>query len=321
MTERIAVCYGIGVDPYVNLALEKYLLSAVAENQCILYLWQNQNTVVIGKNQNAWAECRVGALEADGGKLVRRLSGGGAVFHDLGNLNFTFLVPEALYDLDRQLEVIRQACLMAGIQAEKSGRNDLLAEGRKFSGNAFYHANGKAYHHGTILIDVDGEKLQRYLSPPAAKLAAKGVSSVRSRVVNLKELAPELTCRQMKEYLVRAFALVYGLEPEIMAAPEVSLLAESVAEFASWEHRYGRQLAFSAQCSGHFPWGQLQLLLQVSGGVIQDLEVYSDAMDWALPVRIRQALMHCRFEAEALRKAAAHLDVGSEVMELLCQVL
>ena len=321
MIGQIAVCHGMGVDPFVNLALEKYLLQAVQENQCILYLWQNQNTVVIGRNQNAWAECRVAALEADGGKLVRRLSGGGAVFHDLGNLNFTFLVPESQYDLDRQLEVIRQACLMAGIQTEKSGRNDLLAEGRKFSGNAFYHAGGKAYHHGTILIDVDGEKLQRYLSPPAAKLAAKGVSSIRSRVVNLKELAPELTCAQMKAYLIRAFGQVYGLEPEIMAAPEASALAETVAEFSSWEYRYGRQLTFSAQCSGQFPWGHLQIQLQVAGGVIEDLEVYSDAMDWSLPDRIRQGLVGCRFETEALTKAVDKLDWSSEVMELLRQAL
>ena len=113
-----------------------------------------------------------------------------------------------LGDLPRP--VILAACAMAGIPAEKSGRNDLLAEGRKFSGNAFYHSKGFSYHHGTLLIDTDMNRLGRYLSPPKAKLESKGVTSVRSRVVNLKELSPTLTCAKMKEYMTRALEAVYG---------------------------------------------------------------------------------------------------------------
>ena len=183
MIQTIRVYHGKSYDPHFNLAVEKHLLDRVAPGECILYLWQNQNTVVIGRNQNAWAECRTTLLESEGGKLARRLSGGGAVFHDVGNLNFTFLVRDEDYDVDRQLSVIQAACALAGIATEKSGRNDVLAEGRKFSGNAFYHHAGHAYHHGTLMVDVDKDKLGRYLSPPKAKLEAKGVASVRSRVV------------------------------------------------------------------------------------------------------------------------------------------
>ena len=142
MINQIILYESKSFDPYLNLATEQYLMETVEEDACILFLWQNQNTVVIGKNQNAWKECRTDLLREEGGFLARRLSGGGAVFHDLGNLNFTFLMPQAEYDLDRQFSVIAEAVSMLGLHAERSGRNDVLAEGRKFSGNAFYK-NGK----------------------------------------------------------------------------------------------------------------------------------------------------------------------------------
>ena len=209
MIRSLYVCRGRGTDPYENLALEEALLNRVGEGELILYLWQNERTVVIGKNQNPWKECRTALLAEEGGHLARRLSGGGAVFHDLGNLNFTFLMSAQDYDLPRQLAVIERACRSLGIPAARSGRNDLLADGRKFSGNAFYKHNGKAYHHGTLMVDVDLEMVQRYLSPSRAKLAAKGVDSVRSRVVNLREFVPTLSVRQLENALIAALAEVY----------------------------------------------------------------------------------------------------------------
>ena len=178
MIDRIKILRGKSQDPYYNLAVEQVLLESVREGECILYLWRNSNTVVIGKNQNAWKECRSSLLYEEGGKLARRLSGGGAVFHDLGNLNFTFLVRQQDYDQDRQLSVIEDAVRSLGVDALRSGRNDILAEGKKFSGNAFYKNGVQAYHHGTLLVDVDMEKLSRYPSPSKAKLAATGVDSV-----------------------------------------------------------------------------------------------------------------------------------------------
>ena len=185
MIERIYLDEAGNTLPYGNLAREACLLEAVGVGECILYLWQNQRTVVIGRNQNAWKECRIEQLEADGGHLVRRLSGGGAVYHDLGNLNFTFLVREEDYDVSRQLEVLVGAVNRLGIHAEKTGRNDVTVDGRKISGNAFYRADGHCYHHGTILIDVDKASLSAYLNVSAAKLRSKGVDSVKARVANL----------------------------------------------------------------------------------------------------------------------------------------
>ncbi|MEI6309433.1 MAG: lipoate--protein ligase, partial [bacterium] len=203
MIQGTRVLRTYSLDPFHNLALEEFLLDdvtghaaagchAAAGYLATLYLWQNENTVVIGKNQNPWRECRLEQLEAEGGKLARRLSGGGAVFHDLGNLNFTFLLPRADYDLSRQLRVILEAARAVGVPAEMSGRNDLTATGRKFSGNAFYLRKETAFHHGTILVNADFQKMSRYLQPSAEKMRAKGVESVRARVVNLSELSPGL---------------------------------------------------------------------------------------------------------------------------------
>ena len=181
MIQKIQIITTSNTDPYENLALEEYLMDTVEPGTCILYLWQNRQTVVIGQNQNAWQECKVKELEEDGGFLARRLSGGGAVFHDLGNLNFTFLLPRSEYDVARQSDVIVQAVRSFGLAAERSGRNDILVDGRKFSGNAYFKRGANAYHHGTLLIHVDMANLSRYLNVPADKLRSKGVRSVVSR--------------------------------------------------------------------------------------------------------------------------------------------
>ena len=142
------------VNPYKNLAVEEYLLLHCEDKECILYLWQNQNTVVIGRNQNAWKECKVTKLEEENGHLARRLSGGGAVYHDLGNLNFTFLVNKDEYSLEKQLQVIINAMGRLGLKAEKSGRNDILIDGKKFSGNAFYEQEKTLLSSRAIMVDV-----------------------------------------------------------------------------------------------------------------------------------------------------------------------
>ena len=209
-------------DPWYNLALEEHLLRTIGPDQVVLYLWQNQGTVVIGRNQNAWKQCRCRELEADGKKLARRLSGGGAVYHDLGNLNFTFIMERRNYNLERQLGVILKAVGKQGIEAEFSGRNDIVVQGRKFSGNAFYFEELSAYHHGTILVDVDFEDMTRYLQVSQAKMRSKAIESVQARVVNLKSLNPDISIETMAAALAEAFVEVYGGEGRRKLFPDFS---------------------------------------------------------------------------------------------------
>lgn len=322
MITKLRIYETTETNPHLNLATEKHLMDITQPGECLLYLWQNKNTVVIGKNQNPWLECRTSLLEEEGGVLARRLSGGGAVFHDLGNLNFTFIMCKEDYNLGKQLSVIQTACAIAGIQAEKSGRNDILADGRKFSGNAFYQNRTHAYHHGTLMVDVDKDKLGRYLSPPKAKLEAKGVTSVRSRVVNLKELNPELTIDKMKANMVEAFNTVYGMvaEPLTLKEADFAKIEKIKTEYGSWEYLYGTPLPFTFACEARFDWGYIHLQLEAKDGIIRGAKVYTDAMDWTLPQAVENALLNCRFETAAMQKALRNLEDAS-ICEDLCQLL
>lgn len=323
MVSRIFTLLGQGTDPYYNLALEQHLMETVPSDAVILYLWQNSHTVVIGRNQNPWVECRTTALEESGGHLARRLSGGGAVYHDLGNLNFSFLASGGNYDLKKQLSVITEACALLGISAQVSGRNDVTADGRKFSGNAFCESAGQACHHGTLLIDADMEKLGKYLMPSKAKLQAKGVESVRARVVNLKEIAPELTVAAMKNAMATAFSKVYGLEAE--ALPREFLDANKIdalrARNSSWEWNYGKAFPGDLFCEGRFPWGGIQLHFQVEKGKVSGAEVFSDAMDWLLGETLREAFAGCAFSTKALTDAVNATALPEAVRTDICALL
>ena len=319
MTHTLLTYESGSFDPFLNLATEQHLLETVEGGCCLLYLWQNQNTVVIGRNQNPWAECRASLLEEEGGHLARRLSGGGAVFHDLGNLNFTFLVPTADYDLEKQQRVLLEACRSFGIPGSLSGRNDLTADGRKFSGNAFYRNGPRSYHHGTLLVDVDGQKLARYLTPSKAKLETKGVPSVRARVVNLRELCPALTIDGLKQALVDAFESVYGLKsaPRVLTDTDERRIAELRETYASWAWRFGQKLPFTFRCEGRFPWGGVEIQLQINEGVIQNAAVYSDDMDFAFPPALKAALIGCRFNSAALAERLRDVTHGEDMLDLL----
>ena len=284
MIQTLTTFESLTTDPYQNLAVEEYLTFHTEPGECILYLWQNAHTVVIGRNQNCWKECRVSELEADGGPLVRRLSGGGAVYHDLGNLNFTFCMRKEDADVDRQLQVIIEAVASFGLTAEKTGRNDVAINGQKFSGNAFFDSKGCYYHHGTLLLNVDTASMSRFLNPSKAKLQSKGVDSVRSRVVNLSSLCPEITVDTMKQAMFTAFSKVYGLPAVPLCAErlEQTAIQDGRERFSSERWKYGPKIPFTNRLEQRFSWGEVNLDLHVNEGMITKALLSSDSMeaDW-----------------------------------------
>jgi lipoate-protein ligase A len=300
-------------DPYFNLALEDYLLRQMSGQepvegslpQAILYLWQNQNTVVIGRNQNAWAECKTALLEEEGGRLARRTTGGGAVFHDLGNLNFSLLVPQKEFDVGRNFQMIVDTVRRAGIPAERSGRNDILADGLKFSGNAFRIDHGVGLHHGTLLISSAFERVGRYLTVAPAKLAAKGIASVRSRITNLSTFRPDLDVDFWKNELETVFAETFsdGQPVERKNGDDFRSDLKLTAleqHFASWNWRYGETLAFDAELAELLPWGHLQVGFKVELGHVTAVRIFSDALDCDWIAHIERELLGLPFSSAKL---------------------
>ncbi len=271
-------------NPFLNRAVEQYLTDHQEEGVVTMYLWKNQQTVVIGFNQNPYSECNVKLLLDEGGHLMRRGTGGGAVYHDLGNINFSFIADKSLYDVKKQLSVIQDALLSYGLQAEISGRNDLTCEGRKFSGNAFAKGQKNNLHHGTILIKTDGAMMQRYLIVDKAKLMKNGVKSVASRVVNLSELVPELTSESIKQPLMSSFEKVYGGKAELLDFDTLinSIEVQAIRnQISSHDFLFSRWEQFKTTKKARFSWGGVEIALQVdeANSVIKDVQIASDCLD------------------------------------------
>lgn len=289
-------------DGWRNLGMDEYFIDHLGPDDMLLYFYINQNAVIIGRGQNPWVECDLSAMEQDHVQLVRRITGGGAVYHDCGNLNFSFIAGENVYDLQRQLGLILSAVRALGIPCDFSGRNDLLADGRKFSGNAFCQRGHVRQHHGTLLISSELSRLQNYLTVDPRKLKAKGAKSVRSRVCNLNEFLPSLSCGSMLAALKQAFRNEYGDYAEI-AAPDESLIAPYIEKHASADWRLGKTPSFDLEIETRFPWGNIQLLLTLRGGRMDAIDVYTDAIDVSLAPEIQSRLLGVNFSSADMAAA------------------
>ena len=292
------------LDGWRNLGVDEYFLDTLGPEDIILYFYINGNAVIIGRGQNPWAECNLAAMDRDGVQLVRRITGGGAVFHDAGNLNFSFIAGEKIYDTDRQFGMILRAVRALGIPCEFSGRNDLLADGRKFSGNAFCTRGHLRQHHGTLLINADLSRLQNYLNVDPRKLQAKGVKSVRSRVCNLSDFVPDLTCERMLAALKEAYRAEYGDYRELKTEElNEAAIAPYVEKQASAQWRLGQTPRFDLEIENRFPWGNVQLLLTLRHSAVEALDVFTDANDAELAGDIRARLLGVPFGSAAMAGA------------------
>ncbi len=293
-------------NPHYNLALEEYLFRHESDDVCML--WQNEPTVVIGKNQNAFAEVDTDALRRDGVHLARRITGGGAVYHDLGNVNFSFISANSAQtglDFAKFTAPILAALASLGVRAELSGRNDLLLDGKKFSGNAQYSANGRTLHHGTLLFDADLMAVARYLRPDEEKLSSKGIKSVRSRVTNL---APHLqisaTTGEFISLLARFLRAHYTPEePPVPHSAEIDALFERNAS-QEWLFPARELVAgYTLQQKKRFPFGSIELTLSMHNDVVRDAMIRGDFFGSAPAEELERAL--CGKTLASIRQNAA----------------
>lgn len=279
---KLQIIPGNQYNPYLNLAVESNLLDNFLPNTVSLFLWKNKQTVVIGTNQNPYSECDTESLLNEGGFLARRRTGGGAVYHDLGNLNFSFVADKNIYDVKKQMQVIQKALLDFNLETEVSGRNDITYQGRKFSGNAFAKTKNQGLHHGTILIKTDSERLQKYLKVKPAKLHKHGVKSVASRVINLSEVA-EITSENIIPHLIKAFEEVYQGTASIINFDDLcdEKAIRLSQHISSNDYLFGKWKEFHTKKSATFDWGSIDLDIDIDeeNGIIKDINIASDSLE------------------------------------------
>ncbi|WP_336707723.1 MULTISPECIES: lipoate--protein ligase LplA [unclassified Cedecea] len=298
-------------DPWFNLAVEETIFRQMPATQRVLFLWRNADTVVIGRAQNPWKECNTGRMEQDNVRLARRSSGGGAVFHDLGNTCFTFMAGKPEYDKSISTAIVLNALASLGLEATASGRNDLeveTAEGtRKISGSAYRETLDRGFHHGTLLLNADLSRLANYLNPDPKKLQAKGITSVRSRVANLSDIKPGLTHEQIADAITAAFFAHYGerveaehISPE--ALPNLPGFAETFARQSSWEWNFGQAPAFTHLLDNRFTWGGVELHFDVEKGHITRAQVFTDSLNPAPLEALATRLKGCLYRSILLQQ-------------------
>lgn len=292
MHQRIVV--SLLTDPYVNLAIENALLTAI--HQPALFLYQNHPCVVIGRAQNPWIETDVEFLMQNQIPLVRRQSGGGTVVHDQGNLNFSFLSPKASFDKNKHMEMIQNALAELRIATQTGERCDLMINNKKISGSAFRETRENCFHHGTLLVHSDLTFLKRCLQVPSHKITSKSIPSRRSAVMNLTDLMPSLTIDKVKTSLIKHFQNRHRLNTtEIITLteiPEALKISETQTLYSSDEWIYQRTLPFSEEIiiSGK------PVKLEVESGVVTKIEpLYPELMpflncDYYLYRKLRSGL-------------------------------
>jgi len=299
--------------PVRNLALEELLLDAAHDYPCILLLWRGGPSVVLGKNQNPWRECAVATLRREGIPLSRRISGGGAVYHDEGNLNYALFHPRQHYRETDSYALIIASLRRLGVNAERLGKSSLAVGDRKISGNAFCFRGMSVLHHGTLLVNADLDRMRRYLSPAHLDITTRAIRSVPAEVVNLSKVVPGLTVMDVAGSIEAEFAARYaGAEPSDLAGLlDEARLKDLETKHASWEWCYGYSPGFSATLRHHFTWGRVTLSVNVVHGRIQSATLAGHGLDGRLVGLVEGELLDCPFKSDSM----AHRIRGADRME------
>lgn len=296
-----------------NLALEQYVFDCMPREESCLMLWQNSPSVIVGKYQNTWEEVDAEFVRKNGIRVTRRLSGGGAVYHDLGNINYTFIVSGQIgqgLDLAVFCRPLLEALAGLGIKGQLSGRNDVTIDGKKFSGTAQYSRGGRIMHHGTILFHSDLNVLERALRPAPDKIFSKGVQSVRSRVTNIRDhLKQPMTVEEFWEVLRRSMAR--GAEQRELTGEDLARTEQLRRErYSAWEWNWGRSPEYTVKKTRRVEGcGTLQIFLCTERGCIRQCRFYGDFFGEGASPELLSALEGCPLEPQALAAALEPVDV------------
>ena len=304
-------------DPYINLAIEEYVLNNFGEEDTYLLFYVNRPSIIIGRNQNTIEEINTKYVEDNDIKVVRRLSGGGAVYHDEGNLNFSFITKDdgdSFHNFAKFTDPMVEALNDLNVPAALVGRNDLVADGRKISGNAQFTTRGRMFSHGTLMLDSEIEHVVSALNVNAEKIKSKGIKSIRSRVANIAEFLDEkITMDEFKEHILK---FLFDVE-DIKDVPQYKLTEEDWANiqkiseerYQKWEWNYGKSPTFDIQKTYKFPAGLVDVRMDVSKGTIKDCKIYGDFFGVGDVKVIEKKLVGTQYRRQALEEALADVDV------------
>ena len=309
-------------DPRTNIALETYLVENRLTDQPLLLFYINEPSIIIGRNQNTVEEVNQRYVEEHGIHVVRRMSGGGAVYHDLGNFSYCFIQEEhgPARDFSVFTRPVIEALHQMGVAgARLEGRNDLLIDGKKFSGNAMYIRNGRMTAHGTILYDADLDAVTAALKPRADKIESKGIKSVRSRVTNIRPYVADayqhLNTREFRDHLLLR---IFGVNSRA-DVPEYTLSADDWAQvaairaerFANWDWNYGRSPAFTSERYHKYPQGAVDFRFNVEqGGNIKEIKIYGDFFGVGNIADVEKRLTGIPYRRDAITAAFTDIDTA-----------
>ncbi|MBO1305061.1 lipoate--protein ligase [Enterococcus sp. 669A] len=308
-------------DPRVNLAIETYLLRNMPLDEPILLFYINEPSIIIGRNQNTIQEINKEYVEEHNIKVVRRLSGGGAVYHDTGNLNFSFIMPDdgnSFRDFKKLTEPIVEALHKLGVEgAELKGRNDLVIEDKKFSGNAMYSTNGRMFAHGTLMFDSDVDEVVNALEVRKDKIESKGIKSIRSRVTNIKPFLPEDKQDMTTEEFRQAILLqIFGVDSvdqvkthELNEEDWKAINQISDEYYRNWDWNYGRSPEFNLERRQRFAIGSIEVRLNVADGEIKEAKIFGDFFGLGEIKDVEDQLVGTKYEKAALEAVVDQIDL------------
>ncbi|MGE7984060.1 lipoate--protein ligase [Solibacillus sp. NPDC093137] len=303
-------------DPRINLAIEEYILKNMdIEKDDFLLFYINQPSIIIGKNQNTIEEINTDYVEENGIIVVRRLSGGGAVYHDLNNLNFSFLTKDdgnSFSNYKKFTQPVVDALAKLGVNSELSGRNDILAEGKKVSGNAQYSTRGRMFSHGTLMFNLDIDAVVNSLKVKQDKIESKGIKSVRSRVANIIDFLPEKIT--VEEFRMEILKSIFGGEENIQYYELTEEDWEKIYEISKnryqlWEWNYGKSPRFNIQKTKRYPSGSLDIRLEVNKGVIEEAKIFGDFFGVGDVDEVAELLVGTKYDRAAIAEKLKDIEI------------
>ncbi len=312
-------------DPYFNLALEEYVFEKLDQNEEYFMLWQNDNTIVVGKYQNTAQEINQAFVDENHIRVARRLSGGGAVYHDKGNLNFTFIVSEKDHGLQfsQFIQPVIRALAKLGIHAEFTGRNDITIDGKKISGNSQYVKRGRIMHHGCILVDSNLTNVSEALRPKEAKFESKSAKSVAARVTTINACSPkEITVDVFKKTLADEVLQGGGAREYTLSDAEIEEIEKLADEkYRTWEWNYGKSGNYNYEKSQRYDFGTVEIYATVREGILQEVKIHGDFFGNGEISDLEEALKDEALDENLDTRIAGKLDVGNYIKGMTAEQL